>query len=43
MTAVRGPVEIPADHSQMRCAEELEIIPGATHLFKEPGTLEATA
>jgi putative phosphoribosyl transferase len=25
---------------QMRAAVELEIVPGATHLFEEPGTLE---
>jgi dienelactone hydrolase len=25
---------------QMRCEVKLEIIPGATHLFEEPGTLE---
>lgn len=25
---------------QMRCEKELSIVPGATHLFEEPGTLE---
>jgi pimeloyl-ACP methyl ester carboxylesterase len=25
----------------LRCAKELVIVPGATHLFEEPGTLEA--
>jgi hypothetical protein len=25
------------------CGKELKIIPGATHLFQEPGTLEAVA
>jgi dipeptidyl aminopeptidase/acylaminoacyl peptidase len=25
---------------QMTAAVELEIVPGATHLFEEPGTLE---
>lgn len=25
---------------RLRCASELEIVPGATHLFEEPGTLE---
>ena len=25
---------------QLRCKAHLEIIPGATHLFEEPGTLE---
>ena len=28
---------------QMRCEVELEIIPGATHLFEEPGALEHVA
>jgi dienelactone hydrolase len=28
---------------QMRCEVKLEIIPGATHLFEEPGTLEKVA
>lgn len=27
----------------LRCEKELKIIPGATHLFEEPGTLEAVA
>jgi predicted alpha/beta-hydrolase family hydrolase len=27
--------------SQMRCVRELAIVPGASHLFEEPGTLEA--
>ena len=29
--------------TQMRCIRELKIIPGATHLFQEPGTLEHVA
>ena len=29
--------------SFMRCVSELRIVPGATHLFEEPGTLEAVA
>jgi pimeloyl-ACP methyl ester carboxylesterase len=28
---------------QLRCEKELLIVPGATHLFEEPGTLEAVA
>ena len=28
---------------QMRCEVTLEIIPGATHLFEEPGALEQVA
>ena len=28
---------------QMRCEVKLEIIPDATHLFEEPGTLEQVA
>src|SRR6266550_253553 len=29
--------------AQMRCEVKLEIIPGATHLFREPGALERVA
>jgi pimeloyl-ACP methyl ester carboxylesterase len=29
--------------SQMRCEVKLEIVPGATHLFQEPGALEQVA
>ncbi|MNY20363.1 putative phosphoribosyl transferase [compost metagenome] len=29
--------------AQLRCEKALEIVPGATHLFEEPGTLEAVA
>ncbi len=28
---------------QLRCEHELTVVPGATHLFEEPGTLEAVA
>jgi putative phosphoribosyl transferase len=28
---------------QMRCEVKLEIVPGATHLFEETGTLERVA
>ena len=28
---------------QMRCERELVLVPGATHLFEEPGTLEEVA
>jgi putative phosphoribosyl transferase len=30
-------------YSQMTCERRLEIVPGASHLFEEPGTLEAVA
>ena len=30
-------------YDQMRCERRLEIVPGATHLFEEPGTLERVA
>jgi pimeloyl-ACP methyl ester carboxylesterase len=30
-------------YRQLRCEKELKIIPGATHLFEEPGTLEQAA
>jgi putative phosphoribosyl transferase len=26
---------------RLACTKQLDIIPGATHLFEEPGTLEA--
>jgi pimeloyl-ACP methyl ester carboxylesterase len=29
--------------ARMRCPVELVIVPGATHLFEEPGTLEEVA
>jgi len=29
--------------AHLRCAKELKIVPGATHLFEEPGTLEEVA
>jgi putative phosphoribosyl transferase len=28
---------------QLRCVKELAVVPGATHLFEEPGTLDAVA
>lgn len=28
---------------ELRCPKKMEIVPGATHLFEEPGTLEAVA
>jgi putative phosphoribosyl transferase len=27
----------------LKCTRQIEVIPGATHLFEEPGTLEAVA
>lgn len=30
-------------YAELRCPKELQIIPGATHLFEEPGTLEQVA
>jgi len=30
-------------YDQMQCERKLEIVPGATHLFEEPGTLEKVA
>jgi len=30
-------------YAQLHCEKELVIIPGATHLFEEPGTLEDVA
>ena len=28
---------------ELRCVKQLEVVPGATHLFEEPGTLKAVA
>lgn len=37
-------IELNRDaYDLMRCEKELSIIPGATHLFEEPGTLEEVA
>jgi pimeloyl-ACP methyl ester carboxylesterase len=30
-------------YAQLTCEKELKIVPGATHLFEEPGTLEQVA
>jgi putative phosphoribosyl transferase len=30
-------------YAQLQCEKELKIVPGATHLFEEPGTLEEVA
>ncbi len=32
-----------AAYAELRCPKELKIVPGATHLFEEPGTLEELA
>lgn len=29
--------------AQLRCPHKLEVVPGATHLFEEPGALERVA
>ena len=29
--------------AMLRCPHQIEVVPGATHLFEEPGTLEAVA
>lgn len=40
----RGVIELnEAAFARLRCPKELVIVPGATHLFEEPGTLEAAA
>jgi len=42
----RDPVVIQLNRealSRLRCEKELVIVPGATHLFEEPGTLERVA
>jgi len=39
-----GVIELnQAAFDRMRCVKEIEIVPGATHLFEEPGTLEQVA
>ena len=30
-------------YALLRCKKEMKIVPGATHLFEEPGTLETVA
>ncbi len=30
-------------YDRLSCEKKLEIVPGASHLFEEPGTLEAVA
>ena len=30
-------------YARLRCEKEIEIVPGATHLFEEPGTLDQAA
>jgi putative phosphoribosyl transferase len=30
-------------YAQLRCEKEIEIVPGATHLFEEPGTIDQVA
>jgi putative phosphoribosyl transferase len=32
-----------AAYAKLKCEKKLEVVPGATHLFEEPGTLEAAA
>jgi len=29
--------------AELRCDKDLSVVPGATHLFEEPGTLDAAA
>lgn len=39
--ADHGVIELNEDaFAQLRCEKKLEIVPGATHLFEEPGTLQ---
>jgi pimeloyl-ACP methyl ester carboxylesterase len=39
-----GVIELNEDaYAQLTCVKELKLVPGATHLFEEPGTLEAAA
>jgi dienelactone hydrolase len=39
-----GVIELNQEaYDQLRCEKRLDIVPGATHLFEEPGTLEEVA
>jgi hypothetical protein len=39
-----GVIELnEAAHRLLRCEKEIAIVPGATHLFEEPGTLDEVA
>jgi pimeloyl-ACP methyl ester carboxylesterase len=39
-----GVIELNARaYDRLRCEKDFQIVPGATHLFEEPGTLEAVA
>ena len=39
-----GVIELNEDaYARLRCRKELQIVPGATHLFEEPGKLEEVA
>lgn len=39
-----GVIELNEEaYAQLRCEKRLEIVPGATHLFEEPGALEQVA
>jgi putative phosphoribosyl transferase len=31
------------DQAELRCENDLAVVPGASHLFEEPGTLDAAA
>jgi putative phosphoribosyl transferase len=42
--ADRGVIQLnEAAYARLRCAKEFVVVPGATHLFEEPGTLERVA
>ena len=48
MSSVGGHDEVVLDlnrraQAELRCENDLAVVPGATHLFEEPGTLEAAA
>ena len=39
--ADRGVIELNQEaYARMKCRKELQVVPGATHLFEEPGTLD---
>ncbi len=41
---IEGMLELNRDaYARLTCTKELTVVPGATHLFEEPGTLEQVA
>jgi pimeloyl-ACP methyl ester carboxylesterase len=46
LVGARDPVVLELNelvHARLRCEKRLVVVPGASHLFEEPGTLEEVA